>query len=95
MTWEKITSGQQLPNRQLIRAKSDREIVRLLRQFYQLLTLHRRRISTISHRVRWTDYELRLLGHIRDGELAKLLRRSPAFVAAMREYTRLTTGFAR
>src|SRR5713226_4226058 len=71
--------------RDLIRAKSDREIARLLRQSYRLLNLHRRRRSNISHRERWTDYELRLLGRIRDEELAKLLRRGVPAVAAKRE----------
>src|SRR5688572_15686794 len=71
--------------RELVRAKSDREIARLLRQSYGLLNLHRRRRSTISHRERWTNYELRLLGRIRDEELAKLLRRGVAAVAAKRE----------
>ena len=82
---EKLTPAQRLAVRRLIRAKSDREIARLLRQSYQLLNLHRRKRSTISHRERWTDYELRLLGRIRDEELAKLLRRSPGAIAARRE----------
>src|SRR5690348_13824183 len=82
---DKLTVAQRLAVRQLIRAKSDREIARLLRQSYQLLNLHRRRRSTTSHQVRWTDYELRLLGRIRDEELAKLLRRSPTAIAARRE----------
>jgi len=69
----------------LIRAKSDREIARLLRKSYHVLNLHRRLHLSVSHRERGTDYELRLLGRIRDGELAKLLRRSSAAVAAKRE----------
>ena len=69
----------------LIRAKSDREIARLLRKSYQVLNLHRRRSSNISHRVLRTDYEIRLDGRIRDEELAKFLRRSPGAVAAKRE----------
>jgi len=71
--------------RELIRAKSDREIARLLRQSYRVLNLHRRRPSTISHRERWTDYEIRLLGRIRDEELAKLIRRGVTAVAGKRE----------
>ena len=80
-----LTAAQRLAIRMLVSAKSDREIGRLLRKSYQVLNLHRRRLSSISHRERWTDYELRLLGRIRDEELAKLLRRSPAAVAAKRE----------
>lgn len=71
--------------REFIRAKSDREIARLLRQSYPLLNLHRRRRSNISDRERWTDYELRLLGRIRDEELAKLLRRGVTAIAGKRE----------
>jgi len=71
--------------RQLIRAKSDREIARLLRQSHRLLNIHRWRRSSVSHRERWTDYELRLLGRIRDEELAKLLRRGVTAVAGKRK----------
>jgi len=65
--------------------KSDREIARLLRQSHRLLNLRRRHRSGISHRERWTDYELRLLGRILDEELAKLLRRGVSAVAGKRE----------
>src|SRR5438128_7638719 len=75
MSREKLSAAQRMAVQSIIRAKSDREIARLLRQSHRLLNLHRRRRSTISHRERWTDYELRLLGRIRDEELAKLLRR--------------------
>jgi hypothetical protein len=68
----------------LIRAKSDREIARLLQRSYHRLNPHRRR-SNVSHRERWADYELRLVGRIRDEELAKVLRRSAGAVAAKRE----------
>ena len=80
-----MTAAQRLAIQKLIRAKSDREIARLLRQSHRLLNLHCRRRSGASHSERWTDYELRLLGRIRDDELAKLLRRSSAAVAAKRE----------
>ena len=76
---------QQTAVRAILRAKSDREIARLLRRSHRLLNLHRRRRSNRSHRERWTDYELRLLGRIRDKELARLLRRSVTAVAAKRE----------
>lgn len=79
------TVAEQKAIRELIRAKSDREIARLLRQSYRLLNLHRRRRSSVLHRERWTEYELRLLGRIRDEELAKLLRRGVAAVAGKRE----------
>src|SRR5712692_10913860 len=82
---EKLTGSQRSAVRDLIRAKSDREIARLLRQSHRLLNLHRRRRSTISHRERWTDYERRLLGRIRDEELAKLIRRGVTAVAGKRE----------
>src|SRR5438067_2224196 len=82
---DKFTTAQQSAIRELIRAKSDREIARLLRQSYRLLNRHRRRRSSVSHRERWTDYELRLLGRIRDEELAKLLRRGVSAVAGKRE----------
>src|SRR5437660_11376730 len=85
MPQDKFTTAQQSAIRELIRAKSDREIARLLRQSHRLLNLDRRRRSTISHRERWTDYELRLLGRIRDEELAKLLRRGATAVAGKRE----------
>ena len=78
------TAAQQWAIQKLIRAKSDREIARLLRKSYHLLNPHRRR-SNVSHRERWADYELRLVGRIRDEELAKLLRRSSTAVAAKRE----------
>src|SRR6266446_7198009 len=80
----KLTVSQRSAIQRLIRAKSDREIARLLRQSYRLLDLHCRRCSTISHRERWTDYELRLLGRIRDEELAKLLRRGVTAAAGKR-----------
>src|SRR5437867_13085135 len=82
---DKCTTAQQSAIRELIRAKSDREIARLLRPSYRLLNLHRRRRSSISHRERWTDYEPRLLGRIRDLELAKLLRRGESAVSGKRE----------
>src|SRR5712692_4724143 len=82
---EKLTGSQRSAIQKLIRAKSDREIARLLRQSHRLLNLHRRRRSTISHRERWTDYELRLLGRIRDEALARLLRRGATAVAGKRE----------
>src|SRR6266550_4289036 len=85
MPHDKFTTAQQSAIQKLIRAKSDREIARLLRQSYRLLNLNRRRRSSISHRERWTDYELRLLGRIRDEELAKLLRRGVSAVAGKRE----------
>src|SRR5258707_9132458 len=81
----KLTGSQQSAIQNPIRAKSDREIARLLRQSHRLLNLHRRRWSTISHRERWTDYEHRLLGRIRDEELARLIRRGVTAVAAKRE----------
>lgn len=80
-----MTVAQKRAVQMLIRAKSDVEIARLLRKSYSLLKLNRRRRSNISHRELWQDYELRLLGRIRDEELAKLLRRSVAAVAAKRE----------
>jgi hypothetical protein len=80
-----MTAAQRLAIKKLIRAKSDREIARLLRKSHRLLNLHRRQGSGVSHSERWTDYELRLVGRIRDEELAKLLRRSPGAVAAKRE----------
>ncbi len=79
------TTAERKAIREIIRAKSDREVARLLCQSYRLLNLHRRRRSTVSHRERWTDYELRLLGRIRDEELAKLLRRGVTAVAGKRE----------
>jgi hypothetical protein len=79
------TAAQRLAIRQLIRAKSDREIARLLRKSHRLLNLHCRRRSGGAQSERWTDYELRLVGRIRDEELAKLLRRTPGAVAAKRE----------
>src|ERR1700761_3129077 len=69
----------------ILRAKSDREIARLLRKSYQLLNLHRRRRSTAHHQERWTNYEIRLLGRIRDEELAKLIKRNRGAIAAKRE----------
>jgi len=59
-----LTAAWQSAIKMLIRTKSDREIGRLLRKSYNLLNLHRRRRSSVSHRERWTDYELRLLGRI-------------------------------
>src|SRR6266496_6836127 len=47
------TAAEREAIRDLIRAKSDREIARLLRKSYRLLNLHRRRRSTVSHRERW------------------------------------------
>jgi len=82
---EKFTGSKRSAIQRLIRAKSDREIARLLRQSHRLLNLHRRRRSSISHRERWTDYELHLLGRIRDDELAKLVRRGVTAVAGKRE----------
>ena len=79
-----MSAAQRLAIQKLIRANSDREIARLLRRSYHLLNPYRRR-SNVSHRERWADYELRLVGRIRDEELAKLLRRSPAAIAAKRE----------
>src|SRR4051812_5350149 len=79
------TAAEREAIRELIRAKSDREIGRLLRQSYRVLNLHRRRRSTSSHRERWTDYEIRRLGRIRDDELAKLVRRGVTAVAGKRE----------
>jgi hypothetical protein len=79
------TAAQRLAIRQLIRAKSDREIARLLRKSHRLLNLHCRRRSGGAQSERWTDYELRLVGRIRDEELGKLLRRTPGAVAAKRE----------
>src|SRR5207237_5407712 len=64
---------------------ADLEIARLLRQSHRLLNIHRWRRSSVSHRERWTDYELRLLGRIRDEELAKLLRRGVTAVAGKRK----------
>src|SRR5580692_13046467 len=84
MLQDGLTAAQRLAIQKLIRAKSDREIARLLRRSYHLLNPHRRR-SNVSHRERWTDYELRLVGRFRDEELAKLLRRTPGAVAAKRE----------
>ncbi len=85
MVQVKLTTAQRAATRELIRAKSDREIARLLRQSHRLLNLNRRRRSCISHRERWTDYEIRLLGRIRVEELAKLLRRGVSAVAGERE----------
>ena len=80
-----LTAKQKSAIRRLIAAKSDREIARLLRQTHRLLNLHERPRSCISLRDRWLDYELQLLGRMRDEELAQFLRRSPAAVAAKRE----------
>ena len=85
MPQDDSVKAQRLAIQGLIRAKSDREIARLLRKSYQLLNLHRRRRSTVLHSERWLDYELRLLGRIRDEKLAKLLRRSAVAVAGKRE----------
>ena len=81
MLQDGLTAAQRLAIQKLIRAKSDREIALLLRRSYHLLNPHRRR-SNVSHRERWADYELRLVGRIRDEELARLLRRSPSAIAA-------------
>jgi hypothetical protein len=80
-----MTAAQRSAIQKLIRAKSDREIARLLRKSHRLLNLHCRRRSGGPHSERWTDYELRLVGRIRDEELGKLLRRTPGAVAATRE----------
>jgi len=80
-----LTAKQKSAIRRLIAAKSDREIARLLRQTHRRLNLHQRPRSRISHRERWLDYELQLLGRMRDEELARFLRRSPGAVAAKRE----------
>ncbi|HEX3717223.1 MAG TPA: hypothetical protein VH595_04575 [Verrucomicrobiae bacterium] len=80
-----MKAAQRLAIQKLIRAKSDREIARLLRKSHRLLNLHCRRRTGGPHSERWTDYELRLVGRIRDEELAKLLRRTPGAVAAKRE----------
>ena len=85
MTQDNLTTKHQLTICELIRAKSDLEIARLLRQSRRLLNLHRRRRSSISNRERWTDYELRLLGRIRDEELGKLLRRGVSAVGGKRK----------
>lgn len=83
---EKWSGPQRLAIQKLIRAKTDREIARLLRKSYHLLNPRGRRRSNISHRERWMDYEIRLLGRIRDDKLANLLRRSTVAVAAKREF---------
>src|ERR1700734_3967720 len=85
MPSKRLSDAEKNAIRELIHAKSEREIARILRQSYQLLNLHRRRRSNISHREQWMDYELRLLGRMRDEELAKWLRRSPGAIAARRE----------
>jgi len=79
-----LTASQKAAIRKILRAKSDREIARLLRQSYRVLNLHRRQRSTISHRERWTDYELRLLGEF-GMRNAKLLRRGVTAVEGKRE----------
>jgi len=85
MLQDELTAAQRFAIQKLIRAKSDREIARLLRKSYHLLNPGRRRRSSVSHGTRWSNYELRLLGRIRDEELAKLLRRSPIAVKGRRE----------
>src|SRR5215472_980226 len=85
MARKQVTDAEKHAVRALIRAKSDREIARLLRKSYRLLNLNRRRRSGVSHRELWQDYELRLLGRIRDEQLARLLKRSSGAVAAKRE----------
>jgi hypothetical protein len=85
VTHDSLTRTQRLAIRELLRAKSDREIARLLRQSYRVLNLHRRRGSGRSHHEKWTRYELRLLGRIRDEEFGVLLRRSPEVVAGKRQ----------
>jgi hypothetical protein len=81
-----LTAAQRLAIQKLIRTKSDRELARMLQKSHRLLNLHCRRRSGGSHSERWTDYELRLVGRIRDEELAKFLRRSRGAVAAKREF---------
>jgi hypothetical protein len=85
MSGEKLSAAQRLAIQNIIRAKSDREIARILRQSYRLLNLHHRRRSGWSRRERWMDYELRLLGRMRAKEMARLFRRSANAVAAKRE----------
>src|SRR5215469_8151988 len=85
MPRDKLSITQQRAILRILRAKSDREIASLLRQSYRLLNLHTRRRSNWSRRERWTDYELRLLGRMRDEEMAKLFRRNRNAVAAKRE----------
>lgn len=82
---DSLTPAQKAAVRELIRAKSDREIARLLRQSHRLLNLHRRVRSGRIVREQWTEYELRLLGRIRDERLAKLIHRSAGAIAAKRE----------
>ncbi len=82
---DKPTHARQSAIRELIRAKSDREIACLVRQSHRLLNLHRRRQSSLSHRERWNDCEYGLLGRIRDEELAKLLRRGVSAAPGKRE----------
>ncbi|MCW5558409.1 MAG: hypothetical protein KIT22_11335, partial [Verrucomicrobiae bacterium] len=79
-----LTPAQRRAVQKLIEAKSDREIARLLGLSYRLLGLHRRPRSCISHREPWTDYELRLLGRIRDEEFARRFGRGVRAVGAMR-----------
>lgn len=86
MLQDGLTAAQRLAIQKLVRAKSDREIALLLRRSYHLLNPRRRR-SNVSHREQWGNYELRLVGRIRDEELARLLRRSPAVIAAKRDST--------
>ena len=76
---------QQQAIREILRAKTDREIARMLRQSYRLLNLHKRKPSNISHREPWTEYELKLLGKMRDEEMSKIFTRSTTAIAAKRE----------
>jgi hypothetical protein len=76
---------QQRAIREILRAKTDREIARMLRQSYRLLNLHKRKPSNISHREPWTEYELKLLGKMRDEEMSKIFKRTTTAIAAKRE----------
>ncbi len=73
-----LTPEQKQAVRQVLRGKSDREIARLLRQSYRLLNLHRRCRSGVSHRECRTDYELLLLGRMRDQPMERLFHHSTA-----------------
>ena len=85
MPKDKFTPAQQAAVREILHAKSDREIARLLRQSYRLLSLNRRRQSSRAHHEKWMPFELRLLGRMRDENLARLLHRSRIGVAGRRE----------
>src|SRR5438132_12245207 len=71
--------------REILRAKTDREIARLLRQSYRVLNLHKRQWTGRFHRERWTEYEIKLLGKMRDEEMSKIFKRSTTAIAAKRE----------